>query len=75
MGAPGARHSLHPPSYEGHDLEKLGRGSRRESVFARIVVMPRFMRGIQYSAASRLLAQPSLEYWIARSKPGDDREQ
>ena len=31
-------------------------------------------RGIQYSRGVSAQARPSLEYWIARSEPGDDTE-
>jgi hypothetical protein len=37
----------------------------RQALTTSTVVMPRFMRGIQYAAASRLQHR-SLEYWITR---------
>src|SRR5216683_660791 len=40
---------------------------RERSIASSSTVMRRFMRGIQYAAASRLKHDPSLEYWIARS--------
>src|SRR5277367_6486866 len=71
-GAAGIRLSPRPLFEEGqakiHNSGKSGRGMLNHVLS---VVMPRACGASSIPEASRL-SQPPLEYWIARSEPGDD---